>query len=96
MAGMTGQTSSQYTRAAIIAALEQQRDACEHHWPTEAEQFDVERAADGIERGQVQPDYNRDDDGQPRLTDPLQALAHGAFMSSGDWWNDRIVSVVLP
>jgi hypothetical protein len=77
--GMATHTTTA-TRSEIIEALERVFDANKHN-TTGIHAFSVDAAADAILAGQVTPDDN-----YGRITDPTVALAFGALMSDGPWW----------
>jgi hypothetical protein len=66
------------TRSEIIEAL---RCVVSTNDGIDAEAFNVDLAADAILAGQVTPDTNDE-----LITDEVEALAYGAFMSNGPWW----------
>jgi hypothetical protein len=83
---MAQHTITNITRDEIIEQLKEVVSVNDHNFWEEAGTFDIDAAADAILAGQVQPDWNNDDDGIRRIDDEVMALAFGAFMSSGPWW----------
>lgn len=66
------------TRNDIVAAVKAVADTHRELW---SDCFVQERAVEAIMAGEVEPDYN---DGL--ITDPYMALAFGAYVSTGPWW----------